>query len=201
MFKISRIYNMSARVLYYSMKTGWVLLIICMNYCPKLWISESHYKRKIIVTRKYRTETNMFFLASLCPWSARNRSSIAVETAWVYILGLRQWEPCILSRLSSKMFHSMQHYLTLSWQMSLSCRNQSIDLQCKSMGWFLYDRDLRHEKFKRYRDIYFIWKLRYCFWEIFQINKHKQFLLIKSSFSKKVKKLEVFAVLHLSDKR
>ena len=29
---------------------------------------------------------------------------------------------------------------------SLSNRNQSIDLQSKSMDWFLYDRDLRHEK-------------------------------------------------------
>ena len=36
--------------------------------------------------------------------------------------------------------------LTLSCQRSLSYRNQSIDLQCKSMDWFLYDRDLRHEK-------------------------------------------------------
>ena len=25
-------------------------------------------------------------------------------------------------------------------------RNQSIDLQSKSMNWFLYDRDLRHER-------------------------------------------------------
>ena len=29
---------------------------------------------------------------------------------------------------------------------SLSYRNQSIDLICKSMDWFLYDRDLRHER-------------------------------------------------------
>ena len=27
---------------------------------------------------------------------------------------------------------------------SLSYKNQSIDLQRKSMDWFLYDRDLRH---------------------------------------------------------
>ena len=26
--------------------------------------------------------------------------------------------------------------------------NQSIDLLCKSLDWFLYDRDLRHEIFK-----------------------------------------------------
>ena len=32
--------------------------------------------------------------------------------------------------------------LTLSWRRSLSYRNQSADLFCKSMDWFLYDRDL-----------------------------------------------------------
>ena len=35
---------------------------------------------------------------------------------------------------------------TLSWQSSLSYRNQSIDLQSKTLDWFLYDRDLRHER-------------------------------------------------------
>ena len=40
--------------------------------------------------------------------------------------------------------------LTLSWRESLSYRNQSIDLFYKSMDWFLYDRDLRHERVKQY---------------------------------------------------
>ena len=35
--------------------------------------------------------------------------------------------------------------LTLSWWRPLSYRNQSIDLLCKSMDWFLYDNGLRHE--------------------------------------------------------
>ena len=35
--------------------------------------------------------------------------------------------------------------LTLSWRRSLSCRNHSIDLLCKSIDWFLYERDLRHK--------------------------------------------------------
>ena len=39
--------------------------------------------------------------------------------------------------------------LTLSGQRSLSYRNQSIDLLCKSMDWFLYDKDLRHERVKQ----------------------------------------------------
>ena len=36
--------------------------------------------------------------------------------------------------------------LTLSWRRLLSYRNQSIDLLCKSMDWFLYDNGLRHER-------------------------------------------------------
>ena len=37
--------------------------------------------------------------------------------------------------------------LTLTWR-SLSYRNQSTDLQRKSTDWFLYDRELRHERVK-----------------------------------------------------
>ena len=36
--------------------------------------------------------------------------------------------------------------LTLSWRRSLLYRNQSIDLQNKSMDWFLYHTDLCHVK-------------------------------------------------------
>ena len=36
--------------------------------------------------------------------------------------------------------------LTLSWRRFLSNRNQPIDLLCKSMDWFLYGWDLRHER-------------------------------------------------------
>ena len=38
--------------------------------------------------------------------------------------------------------------------MSLSYKNQSIDLLCKLMNWFLYDKDLRH---KRVNTIQFRW--------------------------------------------
>ena len=38
--------------------------------------------------------------------------------------------------------------LTFSWRRSLSYRTQSIDLPCKSMDWFLYGRDFRHESVK-----------------------------------------------------
>ena len=38
--------------------------------------------------------------------------------------------------------------LTLSCWRPLSYRNQSIDLLWKSIGWFLYDNGLRHERVK-----------------------------------------------------
>ena len=38
--------------------------------------------------------------------------------------------------------------LTLSWPKSVSYRNQSTDLQSKSMDRFLYDRDLHPERVK-----------------------------------------------------
>ena len=37
-------------------------------------------------------------------------------------------------------------------------RNQSIDLQSKSMDWFLYDNGLRHERVKCVNYIASIWK-------------------------------------------
>ena len=38
--------------------------------------------------------------------------------------------------------------LALTRRWCLSYRNQSIDLHSKSMDWFLYDKDLRHERIK-----------------------------------------------------
>ena len=48
--------------------------------------------------------------------------------------------------------------LTLSWRRSQSYRNQSIDLLCKSMDWFLYDGELPDEIVKEV--------LAYCVWLI-----------------------------------
>ena len=41
-----------------------------------------------------------------------------------------------------------QDSLTLSSRRFVSYRNQSIDLQRKSIDWFLYNRDLCHERVK-----------------------------------------------------
>ena len=44
--------------------------------------------------------------------------------------------------------HEITQSLTLSWRRPLSYRNHSIDLQSKSVDWFLYDSDLHHERAK-----------------------------------------------------
>ena len=55
-----------------------------------------------------------------------------------------------LSTDTALYFDTLQ-YLTLSRRWSLSYRNQSIDLFYKSVDWFLYDKDLRHERVKQYQ--------------------------------------------------
>ena len=45
-----------------------------------------------------------------------------------------------------RMIFCYHQELTRSWRRSLSYRNQSIDLQNRSMDWFLYDRGLRHKR-------------------------------------------------------
>ena len=49
--------------------------------------------------------------------------------------------------------------LTLSWPKSVSYRNQSTDLQSKSMDRFLYDRDLHLERVK-YSTFFYLEKLQ-----------------------------------------
>ena len=53
------------------------------------------------------------------------------------------WNACkIFEKIPRVHFYG----LTLSWRRPLSYRKQFIDLQSKSMDWFLYDNGLRHEK-------------------------------------------------------
>ena len=59
-----------------------------------------------------------------------------------YLKGLMRMNKLLLEMKERLLFK------TLSWRRSLSCRNQSLDLRSKSMDWFLYDRDIRHERVK-----------------------------------------------------
>ena len=52
----------------------------------------------------------------------------------------------IIREYTSRWIHTSNKALTLSWRRFLSYKNQSIDLLCKLMEWFLYDKDIRHER-------------------------------------------------------
>ena len=56
---------------------------------------------------------------------------------------------------------------------ALSYRNQSIDLLWKSMVWFLYDRDLRHERVNRQSVTKIVRKK--CYLTIFHFSRHPIF--------------------------
>ena len=58
----------------------------------------------------------------------------------------------ILAEFLEKQLKYLKDNFMLSWRRSLSYKNQSIDLQSKSKDWFLYDRDVRHEKVKECLD-------------------------------------------------
>ena len=51
--------------------------------------------------------------------------------------------------VTGKTWWTATETLTLSWRGLLSYRNQFIDLQSKSMDWFLYDNGLRHERIQQ----------------------------------------------------
>ena len=58
-------------------------------------------------------------------------------------------------------------FLTLSWRRPISYRNLSIDLQSKSVDWFLYDIGLHHERVKRSLLIILVRCLSIMFADIF----------------------------------
>ena len=51
-----------------------------------------------------------------------------------------------------------ERHLTLSWRRSLSYRNQSIDLQSKSMDWLLYDKNLPHQRVEAITSSVSLWR-------------------------------------------
>ena len=59
----------------------------------------------------------------------------------------------------------------LSWRRPLSYRNQHTDLLCKSIDWFLYDRDLRYERISclHYHDKAFNWQNSFLLKSWFQV--------------------------------
>ena len=87
------------------------------------------YKNRIfdsLFTRENKHQRKLIFWHILCTYKALVEGGIHMNK-------------------SDKKLHKGL-YMTLSWWRSLSYRKQSIYLLCKLMDWFLYNRDLRHER-------------------------------------------------------
>ena len=97
----------------------------------------THYARLLL---------NKFQLVSTWSHTFYQRWIIQFFLFFNYLLSLSFQSP-----LTKYMCLFMQNLfnLTLSRRRPLLYRNQSIDLDSKSMDWFLYDNSLRHEKVKQ----------------------------------------------------
>ena len=62
-----------------------------------------------------------------------SKSVVSLQCIYIYFFSGIQ---CLINRI----------HLGFSWRRSLSYGNQCLDLLCKSLDWFLYDRDHRHER-------------------------------------------------------
>ena len=100
------------------------------------------------VLQLYKKETlAQVFLCEFCKKKQKkNKNTFSIEhLRWKLLywleMGIRQIS---FNKLLWVVTSKASVNLTLSWRRWLLYRNQCIDLQDKSMDWFLYDTDLRH---------------------------------------------------------
>ena len=83
----------------------------------------------------------------------------------------------VIDKYSDLMSEDLFQTLTLSWWRCLSYRNQSIYLLWKSIDWFLYDRDLRHERVDL---LCYIYPAIICLLKVNNRNTHKVMKYVQS---------------------
>ena len=110
-------------------------------------------RKQIPVTATFIMETpGLFVKYTLSKWRSENKGRCIILTRGFFSC---QGVLIILNNICNYAETSLPHFiystrfsLTLSWRRSPSYRNQSIDLLFRSMDWFLYDKDLHHERVK-----------------------------------------------------
>ena len=80
----------------------------------------------------------------------------------------------------------MKSVLNFSWRKSLLCRNQSFDLQNKSMYWFPYYKNVRHERVNALLLACIQWDIFLDYDKIMEIyaSKYQKRMLLINSLSK-----------------
>ena len=141
------------------------------------------------MTFRVRKIRSFRFLKNFC---------IFVCKFWGFVFSDHDFRPWQILR--AQVFHWVDKLilktLTLSRRRPLSYRNQSIDLQSKSMNWFLYDNSLRHERVKCYWTylvyfhLAFLIHLAYLFPSLVKTKKSRLHFLLPAPLWKS--RLEIF---------
>ena len=98
-------------------------------------LSKKIRKQKTRVFRGYIKKP--VALNRLSEWKPKHRKvDLTFFLVWLFPF------PHVIKKISSKFLSE----LTLSWRRCLLYRNQYIDLENKSMDWFLYNRNLHYER-------------------------------------------------------
>ena len=111
----------------------------------QFWLGFAFTGNQLSVTAQFLgfMITLLNFNLSLTGWPLKTVSFFEMTSR--NDLSCRGW--IMISSSSGNTFTRL--VVTLSRRRPLSYRNQSIDLQSKSMDWFLYDNGLRHERVKQ----------------------------------------------------
>ena len=123
------------------------------SVCFKVWHSPQQFSRTPFNNFVERFSvflqniSQYFFSVPMCTFMENLLQKKHLCSSQIYSIFLK-WNFSTLEltqHRKSNSCHEVQigfFHLTLLWRRSISCKNQSIDLLCKSIDWFLYNRNL-----------------------------------------------------------
>ena len=112
-------------------------------YVP-YWASVLGFGSKCVVPDTGIPDVRLIFSCvtrKIYPWHA-------MTLQWHVLKEFKNVSSLNVSKCLRKFQTVIQAIFTLSWRRCLSYRNQFINLLCKLMNWFIYDRHLHHERVK-----------------------------------------------------
>ena len=126
----------------------WSIMIFLILAVRRLF-HRKDFKRKKMGVRRYFLKKRKLYMQNLTKERKQPQVLILQKSIFynIFLVAASVFYGCgsILLLRKRCALQFCRTFLTLSWRRSLSYRNQSIDLLCKSMDWFLYDNDLRHK--------------------------------------------------------
>ena len=117
-----------------------------------------YWKKSVTTFWRKTWFPNVFYFSGVQHFSLSKRVRVVAVYSDASLKVAPKWKYWLLSAFQRTFINYTLHLiamtsLTHASQSPLSFRNQHIDLLCKSMDWFLFDRNLRSERAKSVRNI------------------------------------------------